>query len=73
MSTISKEYRDRAKDAAERAKTAHSDGDGYVQRKRQKALNEMADNENWLDGEPKEYTETVNDHRQRPRDPSQPT
>lgn len=43
-------YRDDAENAAEEAKKAHSDDDGAIQRKRQSALNHLADNEDWLDG-----------------------
>ncbi|WP_147413705.1 hypothetical protein [Pseudorhodoplanes sinuspersici] len=45
------DYRDRAEDARARSKTAHSHDEGRLQLKRQKALNDLADIEDWLDGE----------------------
>jgi hypothetical protein len=45
------DYRDRANDAKARSKTAHSHEEGYLQLKRQKALNALADTEDWLNGE----------------------
>jgi len=54
MSKQSGQYRAQAKDAGARAKTALSDEEGHVQRKRQCALNELAENETWLDGDRKD-------------------
>ena len=54
MSKSSNDFRDLASDAGERARTAHSDEEGHLQRKRQKALNDMADNQDWLEGKRQE-------------------
>lgn len=58
MSKQSEDYRAQARDAGERAKTAHSDAEGHTQRKRQSALNDLAENETWLDGDLKERLKT---------------
>jgi hypothetical protein len=50
MATKSEELRDMAKHAREKATTAHSDDEGAMQRKRQSALNQLAENEDWLAG-----------------------
>ena len=51
MSRQADDYRDRADDAQARSRTAHSHDEGRLQLKREKALNALADIEDWLDGE----------------------
>lgn len=58
MTKQSEDYRDKAKDAGARAKTAHSDDEGHMQRQRQKALDKLAENEAWLEGNRKDQPKT---------------
>ncbi len=51
MGRTADNFRDRARHAAEEARRALSDDDGALQRKRQDALNHLAENEDWLDGQ----------------------
>lgn len=44
------DYRKRAQEADERVKSTKSLKAGAVERKRRKALTDMADNEDWLEG-----------------------
>jgi hypothetical protein len=53
MSKAADELRQRAKEAGKRGTESKSLKEGALERKRQKALNDMADNEDWLDGKPK--------------------
>ena len=46
----SEELRDMARHAGEKALKAHSDDEGAMQRKRQVALNQLAETEDWLAG-----------------------
>ena len=50
MSEEADKYRDEAKHAGEKAKKAQSDDEGIMERKREKALTDMANSEDWLDG-----------------------
>jgi hypothetical protein len=50
----SEELRDKARHAAEKAMKAHSDDEGAMQRRRQRALNQLAENEDWLAGHSQE-------------------
>jgi hypothetical protein len=47
----SAKLRDMARHAGEKAAKAHSDDEGAMQRKRQSALNQLAENEDWLAGQ----------------------
>jgi hypothetical protein len=46
------ELRQQAKEAGERGDKAKSLREGAFERRREKALNEMAENEDWLNGKP---------------------
>jgi len=48
MSKLASEYRDRANDALALSKTAHSHEEGRLHLKRQRALNTLADSQDWL-------------------------
>jgi hypothetical protein len=50
MIARSETFRDLARHAGEKARQAHSDDEGAMQRKRQTALNQLAENEDWLAG-----------------------
>jgi len=47
------DLRKEAKEAGKRGDKSKSLREGATERKREQALNEMADNEDWLDGKPK--------------------
>ena len=53
MSKKSEEYRDEANHASEKAKKAQSDDEGVMERNRSKALTDLANNEDWLEGKVK--------------------
>lgn len=50
MVTKSEFLRDMAEHAREKAQKAHSHEEGTMQRRRQSALNQLAENEEWLNG-----------------------
>lgn len=50
MASKADTLRDDARYAGEEAKKAHSDDEGAMQRKRQGAMEQLAGNEDWLDG-----------------------
>ena len=54
MSRLAEDYRDRANDARSRSRTAHSQEEARLQQKRHKALHDLADIEDWLNGEGRE-------------------
>ena len=49
----SDDFRKEAKEAGKRGDKTKSLKEGAREHKREKALNDMADNEDWLDGKPK--------------------
>ena len=51
--TKAEDLRDQAKEAGKRGDKTKSLKEGAREHKREKALNDMADNEDWLDGKPK--------------------
>jgi hypothetical protein len=51
MSQIADDLRRKAKEAGERGDKTRSLKEGAKERKLQRALNDLADNEDWLDGE----------------------
>jgi len=59
MARQADDYRDRADDARTRSRTAHSHGEGRLQLKRQKALNDLADIEDWLEGEGRKQSQPL--------------
>lgn len=53
MSKAADDLRQQAKEAGKRGDKTKSLREGARERRREKALNDLADNENWLEGEPK--------------------
>ena len=51
------DLRKQAKEAGKRGAKSRSLREGAQERKRENALNDMADNEDWLDGKPKPKSE----------------
>ncbi len=61
--TMSKadDLRKQAEEAGKRGDKSKSLREGAQQRKREKALNDMADNEDWLDGKPQPKAKLTDD------------